>query len=275
MCIASTLALAMGHLAERYRDATLSGVYRVTDAAVPRAASAGSRCRRPVLILEGVDVLGGDEFQAIVATLERIAAGHRERGKPFFAVLVDPNPPAGATCALQREVLAAGRGDVGRRHHNTALPVALQLRASYAIARRQVRLELGQTRELEERQVPALKVLGDRVAVPSEARPDKEVLVLQPDQRLGHAKRAAEMRFSHERLAEAHAHSRTFQCFFPSLLDAVRREPEIVRMLCRIRTAAHQGFACEPSDVLVGRPGERNFFSTEAQRHFVRERRLR
>jgi hypothetical protein len=80
----------MGHLAERYRDASRSGVYRVTDAAIPRAAvvEAGSGPR--VLILEGLDTLGPEDFQALVSALERLAAGGRGGGAPFFAVLVDP-----------------------------------------------------------------------------------------------------------------------------------------------------------------------------------------
>ena len=78
----------MGHLAERYRDSTRSGVYRVTDAAVPRAAALEAGIQ--VLFIEGLDALAPEDSQAILATLERVAAAHRERGKPFFAILVDP-----------------------------------------------------------------------------------------------------------------------------------------------------------------------------------------
>jgi hypothetical protein len=80
----------MGHLAERYRDASRSGVYRVTDAAIPRAALVEAGSGPQVLILEGLDTLGREDFQALVAPLERLAAARRERGAPFFAVLVDP-----------------------------------------------------------------------------------------------------------------------------------------------------------------------------------------
>jgi hypothetical protein len=80
----------MGHLAERYRDASRSGVYRVTDAAIPRAAVLEAGAGPQVLILEGMDNLGQEDFQALLATLERLAAARRERGAPFFAVLVDP-----------------------------------------------------------------------------------------------------------------------------------------------------------------------------------------
>lgn len=80
----------MGHLAERYRDASRSGVYRVTDAAVPRAAAQEAGGDARVLILEGFDALAPGDFQAIAATLERVATVHRSRGKPFFAVLLDP-----------------------------------------------------------------------------------------------------------------------------------------------------------------------------------------
>jgi hypothetical protein len=80
----------MGHLAERYRDASRSGVYRVTDAAVPRAAALEAGAAAQVLILEGLDALAAEDFRVIVAALDAVAAARRERGKPFFAVLVDP-----------------------------------------------------------------------------------------------------------------------------------------------------------------------------------------
>jgi hypothetical protein len=83
----------MGHLAERYRDASRSGVYRVTDAAVPRAAALEAGSGVEVLIIEGLDALAAEhshDFQAVVTTLERVAATRREGGTPFFAVLVDP-----------------------------------------------------------------------------------------------------------------------------------------------------------------------------------------
>ena len=83
----------MGHLAERYRDASRSGVYRVTDAAVPRAARAEAGPGVDVLILEGLDKLAAEhpgEFQAVVSAFERVAAARRQNGAAFFAVLVDP-----------------------------------------------------------------------------------------------------------------------------------------------------------------------------------------
>jgi hypothetical protein len=83
----------MGHLADRYRDANRSGVYRVTDAAIPRAAALEAGPTAQVLIIEGLDKLAGEsphEFAAVVAALARIAASRREGGAPFFAVLVDP-----------------------------------------------------------------------------------------------------------------------------------------------------------------------------------------
>ena len=83
----------MGHLALRYRDASRSGVYRVTDAAVPREAAveAGS-------ILTQIGIANGaalaaaraSDFQALVSALQSAAAARRERGTPFYAVLVDP-----------------------------------------------------------------------------------------------------------------------------------------------------------------------------------------
>jgi hypothetical protein len=80
----------MGHLAERYRDASRSGVYRVTDRAIPRAALLEAGSGPQVLILEGLDTLEPEDFRRVVAVLERVAAARRERGAPFFAVLVDP-----------------------------------------------------------------------------------------------------------------------------------------------------------------------------------------
>jgi hypothetical protein len=81
----------MGHLAERYRDASRSGVYRATDGAVPRAAALEAGPAAQVLILEGLDALAAEDFQVIVAALQRVAAARRERGEPFFAVLLDPH----------------------------------------------------------------------------------------------------------------------------------------------------------------------------------------
>jgi hypothetical protein len=80
----------MGHLAERYRDASRSGVYRVTDGAIPRAAVLEAGSGPQVLILEGLDTLEPEDFRGLVAVLERVAAARRERGPAFFAVLVDP-----------------------------------------------------------------------------------------------------------------------------------------------------------------------------------------
>ena len=80
----------MGHLAARYRDASRSGVYRVTDGAVPRAAALEAGPAAQVLILEGLDSLATDDFQVILAALQRVASARREGGTPFFAVLLDP-----------------------------------------------------------------------------------------------------------------------------------------------------------------------------------------
>jgi len=80
----------MGHLAERYRDASRSGVYRATDAAVPRAAALEAGPAAQVLILEGLDRLATEDFRVIVAALRQVASVRREGGTPFFAVLIDP-----------------------------------------------------------------------------------------------------------------------------------------------------------------------------------------
>jgi len=80
----------MGHLAERYRDASRSGVYRASDGAVPRAAALEAGSAAQVLVLEGLDSLATEDFQVIAAALQQVAAARREGGTPFFAVLVDP-----------------------------------------------------------------------------------------------------------------------------------------------------------------------------------------
>ena len=106
----------MGHLALRYRDASRSGVYRVADAAVPRKAAdeagailtgieLGNGAVGPavleavladpgvdplVVIIGGADQASGGDYAALVAALESAAAARRERGAPFYAVLVDP-----------------------------------------------------------------------------------------------------------------------------------------------------------------------------------------
>ena len=81
----------MGHLAERYRDAGRSGVYRVSDAAIPRAAAVEAGPASQVLLLEGLDRLLPAELTSIVAALEHVAAARKERGPLFFAVLLDPS----------------------------------------------------------------------------------------------------------------------------------------------------------------------------------------
>jgi len=78
--------------------------------------------------------------------------------------------------------LTAGRRDVGRRHDDPAVLVALQPGAGLAVARRKMRRELCEARQLERRQVAALQMLDDRLAVAREIRADEEPLMLQADQ---------------------------------------------------------------------------------------------
>jgi hypothetical protein len=107
----------MGKLAERYADATRSGVYRVADAGVPRtaAAEAGIQAlevtaaalaaggwdrfgrelpaRALVLLIDGADDVAArrpDEYARLVAALQAAALGARKSALPFFAVMVDP-----------------------------------------------------------------------------------------------------------------------------------------------------------------------------------------
>lgn len=118
----------MGHLADRYRDASRSGVYRVTDGAVPQAAAleAGVALARialangvdaravlreklaaklQVLIVEGLDAIAADrpdDWRALLALLHSAARARRALGVPFFAVLVDPRQTL-ALSALYKE----------------------------------------------------------------------------------------------------------------------------------------------------------------------------
>lgn len=126
----------MGHLAQRYLDASRSGVYRVTDAAIPRraAAEAGSILDRiavadgaaadeflemalaegeaapRVLIIDGADALAaerGGDYSALLAALDAAARERRARGAPLFVVLVDPRRIL-ALPALYKEPAMAG-----------------------------------------------------------------------------------------------------------------------------------------------------------------------
>src|SRR5688572_18796014 len=109
----------MGHLAMRYRDASRSGVYRASDAAIPQAAAAeaGSTLARtpippgaaaPVPLAPGpadpardplavtadgpaaMAAAAAGDLEALVAALQAAAAARRASGVPFYAVLVDP-----------------------------------------------------------------------------------------------------------------------------------------------------------------------------------------
>lgn len=111
----------MGKLAERYVDASRSGVYRVRDTTVPRAAAAEAGIRMleasaavladggwdafrkslsgpAIVLIDGTEALAGREYSELVEALESLADAARERGEPFFAVMVDPP----ATLALPR-----------------------------------------------------------------------------------------------------------------------------------------------------------------------------
>jgi hypothetical protein len=111
----------MGKLAERYVDASRSGVYRVRDTTVPRAAAAEAGLRMveasaaaladggweafmkslpgpAVVLIEGAEALAGREYSELVEALEALARSARARGESFFAVMVD----APATLALPR-----------------------------------------------------------------------------------------------------------------------------------------------------------------------------
>ena len=102
----------MGKLAERYGDAARSGVYRVRDTTVPRAAAAEAGIRTLeasaaalanggwdafattlsgplVVLIDGAETPAVD-YSRLISALKSIAHEARERGEPFFAVMVDP-----------------------------------------------------------------------------------------------------------------------------------------------------------------------------------------
>lgn len=107
----------MGKLAERFTDAARSGVYRVYDADIPRAAAeeagalllelgvaaladggwneverglAGDSRGICVVLVPDAAVLAGPGQGSVLAALAGAARSRREAGRPFFAVLVDP-----------------------------------------------------------------------------------------------------------------------------------------------------------------------------------------
>jgi hypothetical protein len=113
----------MGKLAERYRDAARSGVYRVRDAGIPLAAAAEADAlvlqlglaaladggwrqvehaiglRRPgarVILIPDAGALALPEHRGLLEALQAAAQSCRDAGRPFFAVLVD----TGARLAL-------------------------------------------------------------------------------------------------------------------------------------------------------------------------------
>ena len=112
---------AMGKLAERYGDAARSGVYRVRDAGIPRAAAleadalllelaaaqlaAGwapigaaldsQRTRACVVLVADAATLAHPEQRAVLEVLAGEARASRAAGRPFFAVLVDPDARLG------------------------------------------------------------------------------------------------------------------------------------------------------------------------------------
>jgi hypothetical protein len=108
----------MGKLAERYGDGARSGVYRVRDAGIPRAAAAEAqavlieldvaaladggwqqvqRAIGPphagtcVVLVPDAAALARPENHGLLQALRDAALSCREKGRPFFAVLVDPD----------------------------------------------------------------------------------------------------------------------------------------------------------------------------------------
>lgn len=107
---------AMGKLAERYGDAARSGVYRVGDARIPRAAAVeanallveiaaarlaegwarveeaigAERSRACIVLIPDGHALDVPEHRAALEALLAAAKSCRAGNRPFFAVLVDP-----------------------------------------------------------------------------------------------------------------------------------------------------------------------------------------
>ena len=108
----------MGKLAERYGDAARSGVYRVRDGRIPRAAAeeadafvlelavaaladggwpqveaaiALPRTRACVVLIPDAATLAQPEHHAMLEALSAAARSCREAERPFFVVLVDPD----------------------------------------------------------------------------------------------------------------------------------------------------------------------------------------
>jgi hypothetical protein len=107
---------AMGNLAQRYLDAARSGVYRVRDAGIPRTAAVEANAllvevaaselpgnwRRIeqaiergavpacVLVVADAHTLSGAERRGTMERIAQAALAARARGRPFFAVMVDP-----------------------------------------------------------------------------------------------------------------------------------------------------------------------------------------
>ena len=123
----------MGKLAERFTDAARSGVYRVRAGAVPRAAAAEAAAhllevggaalvnggwpkvqraldaaehRICVVLVEEAAPLGQPRHGETLAALRTAAQACRERGRPCFVVLVDPEETL-ALPLLYREAPAA------------------------------------------------------------------------------------------------------------------------------------------------------------------------
>ena len=107
---------AMGKLAERYGDASRSGLYRVRDAAIPRTAAAeagalllevtaariaqdwagvrealaAERTRACVILVTGAATLADPRHRTLLEDLASAAQARREAGPALFAVMVDP-----------------------------------------------------------------------------------------------------------------------------------------------------------------------------------------
>ncbi|MDQ3026859.1 MAG: hypothetical protein M3R58_10215 [Pseudomonadota bacterium] len=109
---------AMGKLAQRYGDAARSGVYRVRDADIPRAAAVEADAfvleigvaaladggwpqveeamhlppaRACVVLIPDAAALARSEHHGTLEALHIAAQGCRDADRPFFAVLVDPD----------------------------------------------------------------------------------------------------------------------------------------------------------------------------------------
>src|SRR3954470_6268043 len=215
----------------------------------------------------------------VAATLPIAWAGGRQEPADSAIKTVDwPSPPRkrGPRLSLRKwgsrfrgndkQALAARRRDVRRWHDDAACRVALELRASLAVARWQIGRELGGAGELERWQIFALQVLNPGFAVAGEAGADEVAVLAEADHRFRDPERAADIGGGRERFDKAHAKPRALRHALQALVGGHRRRPEVARVLQAVRAAAAEHLARERLQPDLRLRGERYFLASQAQR---------